>query len=256
VDTALELVGIVAEVVFLVLLTRKHVYRRLPVFYVYLWWGLLGDVVMLYLRHHYPHHYLQIYIGEMSLDSALQYGVLVELLWSVLKPFGDALPRGTVLGISILVIALGGAAWPFSNLQTFAAFPFWWHILARLQQSISILRILFFLVLAGSSNFLRIGWRDRELQVVTGLGFYSLVGLTASVLHSHQTLGGHYHLIDLMTASSYLVSLVYWIVSFAQQEAPRREFTPEMQSFLSAVAGNAAMQRAQMAEINASRLRG
>ena len=45
--------------------------------------------------------------------------------------------------------------------------------MSQLQHTVSILRILFFLVLAGGSQLLSIGWRDRELQVATGLGFYS-----------------------------------------------------------------------------------
>jgi hypothetical protein len=256
VDTALEIAGMVAEALFLAVLTRKHTYRLLPIFYAYLLWGLASDCAMLYLIHLHAHHYVQIYIAELSLDSAVQYAVLVELLWSVLRPFRDSLPRGTVLGISILVVALGAAAWPFTNLQTFAAYPFEWHVMARLQQTIAILRIVFFLVLAGSSNFLRIGWRDRELQVVTGLGFYSLVSLTASVLHTHQALGPLYHLVDELMAGSYFCSLIYWTACFAQQEAPRREFTPEMRSFLSNLAGTAAMQRAHIAEVNASDARG
>lgn len=41
-----------------------------------------------------------------------------------------------------------------------------------------------------------------------------------------------------MTAG-YVCCLLYWAVAFAQKEAERREFTPQMQKFLLAVAGAA-----------------
>jgi hypothetical protein len=42
--------------------------------------------------------------------------------------------------------------------------------------------------------------------------------------------------------------MAYWVFSFAQQEAERREFTPQMQSFLMAVAGSARATRLTLTE--------
>jgi hypothetical protein len=41
---------------------------------------------------------------------------------------------------------------------------------------------------------------------------------------------------------------LYWIVSFAQKEAERREFTPQMRNFLLAAAGGARATRIAMTE--------
>ena len=57
--------------------------------------------------------------------------------------------------------------------------------------------------------------------------------------HSAQTYGTQYHLLDQAVAVSYVCSLAYWVVSFATKEAERREFTPQMQSLLLAMAGTA-----------------
>lgn len=216
----------------------------LPVFYAYIAWGVASDLGMLCLQYQHASHYLQIYIGEVSLDSILQYGVLVELTWAVLRPLRDSLPRGTLAGISLALIALGAATWPFSDARGFLGFPPQWHFLARLQQSIAILRILFFMALAAGSHVLTIGWRDRELQVATGLGSFSLVSLAGSIVHSHQRLGLNYHVVDVIVAASYVGTLSYWLISFAREEAPRREFTPQMRSLLFALAGTASAQRA------------
>lgn len=118
--------------------------------------------------------------------------------------------------------------------------------LACLQQSTAILRLIFFLVSAASSHMLVIGWLNRELQIATGLGAYSLVSLAASLVHTHQKLGHAYHNVDLIVAASYLGPLLYWIVSFARPEAPRREFTPQMRSLLLKLAGASRDQRNEL----------
>jgi hypothetical protein len=48
--------------------------------------------------------------------------------------------------------------------------------------------------------------------------------------------------------ASYLFSLLYWVFSFAQQEAERHEFTPQMQTFLLAVAGAAKSSRINLVD--------
>jgi hypothetical protein len=102
--------------------------------------------------------------------------------------------------------------------------------------------------MAGCSQLLSIGWRDRELQVATGLGFYSMVSLAVTVLQSHQVLGDQYRHLNQLVAVSYILSIVYWAFSFAAKEEARREFTPQMQNFLLAVAGTARTARVSMSE--------
>jgi hypothetical protein len=249
----LEIVGVVFETAFLWLLLHRRAWRSLPVFSLYLLWGLAGDLGTMFLRFHFPAHFLEIYTVELSLDSAFQYAVLVELMWSVLRPHRASLPRGTVAGIAIFFLALGAAAWPFSDSQSFAHYSQAWHFLAHLQQDIAVVRVVCFLALAGCSHLLTLGWRDRELQVATGLGFYSLLSLAGSVMHTHHALRPFYHAVDQTVAASYVASLLYWIYSFAQAEVPRREFTPQMQGLVVALAGAA---RAQNSHLIASRRSG
>ena len=99
------------------------------------------------------------------------------------------------------------------------------------------MRITAFLALAGLSQLLSIGWRNRELQVATGLGFFSMISLAVSLIHSHQKVGAYYEQFDRLVVASYVCSLAYWIVSFAAKEEERQEFTPQMQSFLLTVTG-------------------
>jgi hypothetical protein len=124
--------------------------------------------------------------------------------------------------------------------------------LVHVQQTTSILRILFFLALAASSQLLSIGWRDRELQVATGLGFYSIISLAVVLWRSNEGVRPQYLLMNRIVTASYFCSMLYWVFSFAQQEAERREFTPQMQSFLLAVAGNARSTRMTLSNSAAS----
>jgi hypothetical protein len=238
-DNALWLVGILIETAVLGLLLYRRVWRTMPVFCVYCAWVLLVNAGLYAAIRFFPGVYLTAYLVESAIDSALQFGVLVELVWSVLRPLRASLSRRALLVVGGVVLALGAAIWPFAVIPGFYNWSPQWHILIRLEQTTAILRVLFFLVLAGGSQLLSIGWRDRELQVATGLGFYSMVSLAVAMLHTHLTTRVQYGRLNQIEVAGYLCSLLYWVFSFAQQEAERREFSPQMQHLLLAVAGSA-----------------
>jgi hypothetical protein len=60
-------------------------------------------------------------------------------------------------------------------------------LIGRVQETFAILRVVLFLVLAIASHWLAIGWRNRELQIATGLGLYSLGSLVGTLAHQHQS---------------------------------------------------------------------
>jgi hypothetical protein len=238
-DSLLGMAGAAAEAVILLLLLRRRVFSTLPVFCSYIAWSLLIDLGQYAFVNYRPSVQVTFYVVSLAVDSLFQFGVLIELSRSVLRPMAKFLPRWTPVAVGILIIVICAIIWPFANSPGFSHFTREGQLLVHLQQTFSILRILFFLVLAACSQLLSIGWRDRELQIATGLGFYSMVSLSVSVLHTHQSVGNNYHLMDQIVSASYLCSLLYWAYCFVQQEAERREFTPQMQNFLLAVAGTA-----------------
>jgi len=235
-----------AEAAVIGLLLYRRVWRKFPVFFVYSLWNLFVSVgAYLILRGYSPHSsvYTVTYITATLGDAALLFGVLVELAWSILRPVHSSLPRRTLIVIAGLIFVVGAAIWPFANFPGAARLSPALAGLAHLQQTFSILRVVVFLVLAGGSQVLSIGWRDRELQIATGLGFNSLVGLAVAMLRMHESSWAQYTYVNQFVVASYLCSLFYWIVSFAQQEEERKEFTPQMQSMLLAVAGVARTSR-------------
>jgi hypothetical protein len=242
-DNKLLFAGMVVEAAIIGLLIYRRVWRTLPFFCIYLVCSLLIDSGTYLVQRHFAGTasptYLVTYFWVSLVDSLLQFAVLIELGWSTLRPLRPSLSARTLPLIVILILGLSAAIWPFVGVHNLAAYGPMWGKIVHLDQTASILRILFFLALAGCSQLLSIGWHDRELQVATGLGIYSFVSVSVDVLRQHQEMGTEYNVLNRYVVAGYLCSLLYWGYSFAQKEAARREFTPQMQSFLLAVAGTA-----------------
>lgn len=245
-DDILSFVYIPVEAALIWLLLYKRVWRQFPFFFAYCAWDLSSNIVVRAFVHFdrsapsFDATYLHLYSVETIVDSAFLFCVLVEVGWSVLRPIRSSLTRGSLLVVGALILLAGAAIWPFSafaGLAHAASRP--WLLLAQLVQTVSTLRMLFFLLLAASSQLLSIGWRDRELQIATGLGFYSFVTIALSIFQAHQSTRSQYIVFYEFGVAAFLCSLLYWMYCFSQQEAERREFTPEMQRLLLAVAGAA-----------------
>jgi hypothetical protein len=234
----LWLIGLFAELGVVALCVRGRLFRITPVFCGYLAWCLLNDI-LLYFLHDSPNYY-GIYTIEMVIDSVFQFAVLVELGWAVLRPVRSSLPRYSIAILAFVFVIIGALIWPISAHMLPAKLNVSAIQFVHAQQTIAVLRVAIFVALAGFSQLLAIGWRNRELQIATGLGFYSMCSLAISVIHSHQTVNNPrtYHIIDQVGVAAYVCSMIYWIVSFAQQEEKRQEFTPQMRSFLLAMTGN------------------
>jgi hypothetical protein len=227
------------------LLLYRRVWRSFPVFLVYCIWALSSDILAFAILTFAPSKFgLGFYFVDTLIDFAMQIGVLVELAWSVLSPLRVGLSRRAIWVVAGLVLAAGGAIWPFAGISWTHVPSRIWHLTVQMQQTASFLRILFFLGMAACCQVLSLGWRNRELQIATGFGFYSLMSVGVAAVNSH--LETHQQFIQLywVVALSFLCSLIYWAFSFAQREADRREFTPEMKRILMAVAATARITRA------------
>jgi len=247
IEYALFFTCTLAQVALIGFLFYRRVWRTLPVFSVYCIWDVISNVGFYLITRYSGQKSLHVYFAQTVIDAALLLCVLVELAWSVLRPLRGSLPRSALWLIGILILVAGAAIWPFAALPGLAhTASREWLLCAQIQQTMSILRILFFLLLAGGSQLLSIGWRDRELQIATGLGVFSIISLTVAVLQTHQTTRSQYIGLYRVEIAGYACCLVYWIFSFAQKEAVRREFTPQMRSFLLAAAGAARSTRAAM----------
>lgn len=250
-DTILWLAGLFAEAGVIAFCMRTRLYQIAPIFCSYIVWSLLVDIVFFFLHLRYPSSspiYFWSYITQMVVDSLFQFGVLVELGWGVLRPIRASLPKQSILILALLIILAGAAIWPIAAWTIPTNLSSSGRTLVQVQQTFAVLRVVVFMALAGFSQVLSIGWRNRELQIATGLGFYSMISLGVSLIHTHQTPGVRYGELDSLVMASYLCCLLYWVYSFSQREEERQEFTPQMRSFLLAVTGAARGTRVALAE--------
>ena len=254
-ENDLWLSGVAIETVVVCLLIFRRVWRLFPIFSAYCVWDVFSNVATVSVQHYSLWNYRTVYLIDTVIDSFLVFAVLAELGWSVLRPIRSQLPRATPVAIGMLVLLVGAAIWPFSGIPSLSSQAPMIRGIMHVQQTTSILRVLFFLTLAACSQFLSIGWRDRELQVATGLGFYSLISLGAAIIHTHETTIDQYDHLNQFVVTGYICSLAYWVYSFAQQEAERREFTPQMQNLLLAAAGVAREQRLALVQASMERHR-
>ena len=247
VTSILSVAGMAGELTVIGLLAYRRTWRTLPLFCAYSVWSLLADCTSYLVFNHFPKAYFNTYFISNIIDSVLLFCVLVELAWSIFRPFRASLPKNTVWFLAGIMALTGAIIWPFAKNPAFAHIPAqWqahWDLLGRFMQTDSLLRVLVFLILAGCSQLLSIGWRDRELQIATGLGVYSLVAVAVAAVQSHVVTLHYYRNLDEMRVASYIGSLAYWVFSFSQKEAERREFSPQMQGLLLAVAGAARSSR-------------
>lgn len=254
-DYAVVIGGMLAEAAIILLLIRGRAFRTFPIFSFYLCWSLFSDSFLSYARNSYTDSFfLHIYEVQLVIDSVMIFAVLVELAWSILRPVRSSLPKYSWIAVAVLIGIGALVLWPIAGLVAPDKLLPEGLKFFKLQQTPAILRAVFFLALAAFSQVLSIDWRDRELQIATGLGFYSIASLTITIAHTHQlTTAPSYVLLDRLAGFSYLAALLYWVYCFAKQPAERREFTPQMKSMLLAVAGAARTSRVELEESTKSR---
>jgi hypothetical protein len=245
-----------AEAALIVLLIKVRAFRILPAFFLYMCWSLFSDAALFVLKSLPFATYFRIYEVQMVIDATMVFAVLVELAWSVLRPLRSSLPKRSWIGIALLIALAGLVVWPVAGLTVPAHVSASGQIFFRLQQTFAILRVVIFFAMAGFSQLIGIGWRNRELQVATGLGFYSILSLAVTVLHTHQATGTqYYHWLDVMGAAGYLGALTYWVWAFATKEAERQNFSPQMANFLLLIGGTAKSSRVALADFAVTKSR-
>jgi hypothetical protein len=251
-DSLLLCIALVGEVVVCALLWKRGLWRILPFFALYTIWCFISDGTGALILSKYSTSsviYHRYYYTQIILDALLQFAVLGELAWSVLRPVRNSLPRGSRFVLYVLIAIAGAAIWPLAAMTVPSNLAGADATLFHVAETFAILRVVCFLIMASFSQLLSIGWRDRELQVATGLGLYSIVSLLVTVLHSHMPSGTEYNLLNQVQSASYAAAILYWLVSFATKEQERKEFSPQMQQLLVLMGGGARSGRIALGEL-------
>jgi hypothetical protein len=200
-------------------LMRRGIGRRLPWFCGYIAWNLVSDVAAWLAMAYSPTLYTRFYFYEIVVDCALQFTVLLELGWSVLRLMHAGLDKRNVWLVGSILFLAGMMLWPWAAASTWEHFTQQARALMQIQLTIGLLRIVCLVAIVAVSQFFAIGWRDRELYVAAGLGFYSLCSLVVTVIQFR--MAAHSWLLDLASSAAYVGVLLYWIVQFASERDGR-----------------------------------
>jgi hypothetical protein len=237
---AISLTVLLAEVsLFVVLLVRRQ-YKTFPVFTICIGFNLLNDVIVGILVAATSRHIaLSVAFALLPLQYLVDLCVLLEISWNVLRPVYTSLPKGsvTVFASAVVLAVLGGVLLAYHLGDTGNRMQ---DIKAPLDLMVGLLRMLIFAATAGFSQLLGIGWRNKVLQLATGLSFYSAVDLIVSLLARY---AGYTGGLEATREVAYAIELAFFMWVFTTKEVRRREFSPQMEQFLVTLAGRAKLAR-------------
>jgi hypothetical protein len=227
-------------------LIRRRLYTQFPFFTCAIVFSLLSDLSLYgILGHASEQKYFQVYFAVTLLDFIFQLLVLAEIGLNVFNPVRKSIPRGALLALAALLVASAALSFLLApegqrqNLSWVSA------LFLRLTLTFSILRLLVFAAVAGFAQTLGVTWKNYVLQLTTGLAFYGAVSLFVESAISHldrrdlASFEVHYQSLNQLDLAAYIGTLIFWIWAFSRNEAPRKEFTPQMREVLVTIAGTA-----------------
>jgi hypothetical protein len=240
---AMVAAGLILQVVLVFAMIRKHLAKAYPIFVLYLTFNVVEDLLGIFVRGLYAQNYLQFYFVVTILDDLLQIFIFWEVARNVFRPAKGLirLPVGRLTLVGFLACAVVGASF-VANVRVLNS-DLSRELLVRIFLVLAILKILLFAALASFAQLLGINWKNHVLQLASGLAFFGAVSLMVELSSTHLAVGSRYriHLVELneFQSGAYLLTLLFWIWAFSRNEAPRKDFTPQMQEVLVTIAHSA-----------------
>jgi hypothetical protein len=221
-------------------IVRRGLSRSYPIFLLYLCLNLIEDPSAIILSSRSPDLYRHFYFVVTVLDYILQLFILWEIARNVFRPAKGVTPlpvkRLAAVGLLVCLLILASFSPRITLIATLDS-------LTRITLVLAILKIVLFGVLAGFAQLLGIGWRNHVLQLASGFAFFGAASLLVQLSNSHTPPGAEYLLhraaLNEIQSGAYLATLLFWIWAFSRNEAPRKDFTPQMQEVLVTIAQSA-----------------
>jgi hypothetical protein len=233
---SVSLLALLAEVCLFVVLVVRRQYKVFPIFTLSVACNLLSDIgIGILIVAAPPHIGRSVGFGLLPLQYLLDLGVLLEISWNVLRPVYTSLPRGSIgaFATAMGVAVLGGVVLAYHFGDTGNKIQ---DIKAPLDLMVGLLRMLIFAATAGFSQLLGIGWKNKVLQIATGLSFYSAADLIATLVERYS---GDSSGLEAIRVLAWTIELGFFLWVFTTKEVRRREFSPQMEQFLVTLAGRA-----------------
>lgn len=250
VDAALWALSLAGQLLVSVVLVRRGLYRTFPIFFVYLLFCSVSDIsYALLARHLSDRAYLLAYFADNVPEFLLEIGVLIEVARNVLNPVKQSLPRQALYLFGAMLVIVPVLTLFLSAHVPPAYIDRWSQYFVLVHFGVAILRLAIFAAIAGFSQMLGIGWGNHVLQIATGFLGYSIVVLGVELLHRFTGVANDslFHTQEQCRTIGWCTALGYWGYALARKEAPRKEFSPKMASFLISIAEASPSNRAASA---------
>jgi hypothetical protein len=242
IDGVLVVVALGAHAALAYMMIRKRSGTEYPILLTYMFFNIAIDSSGWLLQN--ASFYMKFYFTGTVLDYLFQFLIILEIGRNVFRPSKRSLPfkLWPIVTAGILICAIVAAT--FSPQTRANGNDGTTHLLVQVTLGLAILKLLLFAGMAGFAQFLGIGWKDRVLRLASGLAFYGAVSLIVQLSSSHVSSaspGYRQHLIALaqIQTAAYVSTLIFWIWAFSRNEAPRKDFTPQMQEVLVTIAESA-----------------
>jgi hypothetical protein len=249
VDEILWALGFLGQLALIATLLKQRMSSVFPIFTAYIAVSAIGDPIGYWVHQAGNVHALwETFFSLTLIDYALQLLVLFEIMWIVFRPRKHSRSNGNLwlLPVAILLSIIAGIWLASSHPDPESISSQILSVFLHITLGLVLIRILCFVMLSGFAQMLGIGWKSHILQLTTGFAFYGLVTMVVQFLIDrwHRTMpfqefSSYYHTLNRFQIGAYLATLAFWIWSFSQNEAPRKEFSPQMQAFLVSIAGTA-----------------
>jgi hypothetical protein len=242
IDALLWALSVAGQVVLLFVLFHRRLYRTFPVFCSYLLYSCFADLLFTYLiRHSSGSAYFNAYFANNVPEFLLQLGILVEVAWNVLNPVRRSLPRSSLYVLVAMVVSGTILALILALFSREADVRSWSRVFLQVNFGVAILRLVIFLAIALFSQMLGLSWKNHVFQIATGIASYSILILLVELMHHYTGASddSRYHLLEQFRVVGWCLALGYWSYALAKKEAPRREFSPKMDSFLVSISETA-----------------
>ena len=252
VDQAFWFAAFAGQLLLAVVLFLRRQYKTFPIFFASIIATLVFDIPLFWVsQHSSTAGYEHVYIITETIDYMLQLGVLIEIAYRALQPDKPTMPRALRIAMfSTLIVVFGITVfWTFHQGSNEGALEQTFSRLITVRFAFSFLRLIVFALIAGFSQMLGVTWRNHVIRLAGGLAFYSAVAVVTQLTISHLSLSDQttyvrdYYLLYHTQTVGYLLALAFWVWSFVQKDAPRREFTPQMERFLVTISETARRSR-------------
>lgn len=240
IDSILWVVSYGATAALVIALFAHGLHRTFPIFTGYLIFTLVTDPLLYWVfRSQVPRQYFNAYFAVNGADYLFQLALLLEIGANVIRPVKRSLPEGVLWMLGGLLIASATLTAIFAFHSTPHSLSHLGVIFVKLNLGMALLRLSIFVAIAVFAQMLGIGWKNHVLQLATGLAFYSAISLLVATAQSRSGLTHLFHPLAQIQVASYVGTLAFWMWSFAREEAPRKKFSPQMETFLLSISGSA-----------------